>query len=117
MLKRIYANNYRCLVNAPYSLLVGLENQGFTILIDEPENHVALAEIQPWLMDLRDACGEGFPQAVLISHHPELIDYLGAESGRWIERDALGPSRVKKLPEHTDGSLSLSELIARGWTE
>lgn len=100
-----------------YALLLGLQDLGHSVFIDEPENYLALPEIQPWLMELNDACGEGFPQAVLISHHPELIDYLGPECGKWIERDPLGPARVKKLPEQIDKGLKLSEQIARGWTE
>lgn len=100
-----------------YSLLLGLKDLGHTVFLDEPENYVSLAEIQPWLMALNDACGDGFPQAVLISHHPELIDYLGRECGKWIERDPLGPTRVKKMPEQIDEDLKLSEQIARGWTE
>ena len=100
-----------------YALLLGLQDLGHSVFIDEPENYLALPEIQPWLMELNDACGEGFPQAMLISHHPELIDYLGPECGKWIERDPLGPARVKKLPEQIDKGLKLSEQIARGWTE
>ena len=52
-----------------------------------------------------------------ISHHPELIDYLGPECGKWIERDPLGPTRVKAMPEQIDEGLKLSEQVARGWTE
>ena len=100
-----------------YALLFSLQDLGHSVFIDEPENYLALPEIQPWLMELNDACGEGLPQAVLISHHPELIDYLGPECGKWIERDPLGPTRVKKLPEQIDEGLKLSEQIARGWTE
>lgn len=100
-----------------YSLLLALKDLGHTVLIDEPENYVALAEIQPWLMELNDACGEGFPQAVLISHHPELMDYLGPECGIWIERDPLGPARIKNLPGKIEENLKFSEQLARGWTE
>lgn len=98
-----------------YSILHGLRNLGNSILLDEPENYVSLAEIQPWLMELKEACEEDFAQAILISHHPELIDYLAPEYGRWIQREPLGPSRVKSLPENIDPSLKLSEHIARGW--
>lgn len=100
-----------------YTLLLSLKDLGHTVFLDEPENYVALPEIQPWLMELNTACGESFPQAVLISHHPEMIDYLGAECGKWIERDPLGPMRVKRLPERVDEGLKLSEQIARGWME
>ena len=100
-----------------YSLLLSLQDLGHTVFLDEPENYVSLPEIQPWLMELNDACGDGFPQAVLISHHPELIDYLGPECGKWIERDSLGPARVKEMPTQMDRGLKLSEQVARGWTE
>ena len=98
-----------------YSLLLGLKDMGHTVFIDEPENYVSLPEIQPWLMELNDACGEGFPQAIVISHHPEFIDYLGPENGKWIEREPLGATRLKKLPTKIDKGLKLSEQIARGW--
>ena len=100
-----------------YSLLIGLQALGHTLFIEEPENYVSLSEIQPWLMELNDACGEGFPQAVLISHHPELIDYFGPESGKWLEREPLGPTRVKNMPKQVGKGLKLSEQIARGWVE
>jgi len=100
-----------------YSLLIGVQHLGLTVFLDEPENYLALQEIQPWLMELRDVCEEGIPQAVLISHHPELIDYLGPDCGQWIERDPLGPARVKVMPARIDPGLTLSEQVARGWTE
>ncbi len=100
-----------------YSLLSGLRDPGYTLFLDEPENYVALPEIQPWLMELNDTCSDTFSQAVLISHHPELIDYLGAENGKWLERNPLGPTRIKKMPESIDKGLKLSEQIARGWFE
>lgn len=99
-----------------YCLLTGMRDLGHTVFLDEPENYLALQEIQPWLMKLNDACGEGFPQTVLISHHPELVDYLGAEWGRWLEREPLGQTRVKGMPETTEPGLKLSEIVARGWT-
>lgn len=100
-----------------YSLLSGLRDLGHTVFLDEPENYVALPEIQPWLVELRDICGDHIPQAVLISHHPELTDYLGSECGKWIERDALGPARIRNMPAKIGNGLKLSEQIARGWTE
>ena len=100
-----------------YALLFGLKNWGLTLFIDEPENYVALPEIQPWLMEIKDACGDGFPQAVFISHHPEFIDYFGPECGKWIEHEPLGPTRVKDISGDNNGSLKLSEQIARGWRE
>jgi len=46
-----------------------LQKQGFSLFIDEPDNFVALREIQPWLSRLVDECGDSIEQAVLISHH------------------------------------------------
>jgi predicted ATPase len=100
-----------------YSLLLGLKDLDHTVFLDEPENYISLPEIQPWLMELNSACGEGFPQAVLISHHPELIDYFGSDCGQWLDRDPLAPARIMKFPDRFDGGLRLSEQIARGWTE
>jgi predicted ATPase len=100
-----------------YSLIWGLQDLGLVLFLDEPENYVSLPEIQPWLMELNDACGERFPQTVLISHHPELIDYFASECGIWVDRDPLGPTRIKTMPKKLDGGIRISEQIARGWTE
>ena len=100
-----------------YSLIWGLQDSGMMLFLDEPENYVSLAEIQPWLMELKDACGESFLQSVLISHHPELIDYFASECGIWIEREPLGPTRIKPIPVKVDGGLKISEQIARGWIQ
>lgn len=100
-----------------YTLLHGLRHGGYSLFIDEPQNFLALAEIQPWLMALTDACGNGVSQAVLVSHHPELIDYLGAEAGIWLARSAGGTTMIGKKPSLPEAGLKLSEAVARGWTE
>lgn len=101
---------------AIYALVHITRGQGYTLFLDEPENYVALAEIQPWLMTLKDACGDGVPQAVICSHHPELIDYLGAERGVVLARETSGAIVARSLgpPDPTD-PLKLSETVARGW--
>jgi len=98
-----------------HTLLVYLQEMGNTLMMDEPENYVALREIQPWLMELSDVCGVKIPQIIIISHHPELIDYFGVEKSRLIVREPLGPARVKQIFNRFEDSLKLSELIARGW--
>ena len=110
-----------------YTLLCDAEGERRTLLLDEPGNYLSLDEIQPWLVELSDICGEGTVQAILISHNPELIDYLGGAYGLWMEREPLGPSRIKRLSlklengQKTEGTseraLKLSELVARGWLE
>ncbi len=102
---------------ALYSILFGLKEQGVSLFLDEPDNFITLRELQPWLSTLRDLTGEGgVEQAVLISHHPEIIDQLAIPAGRWFERDIGGPSRVSDQPRmHVEG-LKPSEAMARGWT-
>ncbi len=101
-----------------YSLFYGLESEDYTLCIDEPENFLALPEIQPWLFQLEDLCSEGKLQALLISHHPQLIDYLLASPiGYWFERQANSAVKVKPITnqESQESGLSMSELITRGW--
>jgi predicted ATPase len=101
---------------ALYALAYLTAGQGSAIFLDEPDNYVALVELQPWLVRLSDACGEAIPQVVLCSHHPELIDYLGGERGVALAREASGVTTVKRLSELELGAtMKLSEVIARGW--
>jgi hypothetical protein len=100
---------------APRMPRVGLRDEGFHLFLDEPDNYVALREIQPWLSALTDSCGEGVEQAFLISHHPEIIDHLALSSGRWFERDSNGPARVSEKPKAQVDGLKPSESVARGW--
>jgi hypothetical protein len=79
---------------------------------------LALPEIQPWLRQLYEFCDEQKLQALLISHHPALIDYLLLSPiGYWFERQTNSPVRVKKISnkEAENTGLPISELIARGW--
>ena len=103
---------------ALYALAKLTANQDCALFLDEPENCVALAEIQPWLMEIADSCGESLPQVVMCSHHPELIDYLGHENGILLSRGNGGVTRTSKLKDvSADGVLKLSELFARGWEQ
>lgn len=84
-----------------------------TLLLDEPENYVGLQLIQPWLVELADAIrDEG--QLFVISHHPEVIDYLAADHPLLFERPSGGPTRVRQDPFDRDEGLKASELVARG---
>jgi predicted ATPase len=101
-----------------YTLLHGTKSEDYTLCIDEPENFLALPEIQPWLIELYDLCSERKLQALLISHHPELINYLLASPiGYWFERQSNAPVRVKRISSEVaeNSGLPVSELIARGW--
>ena len=96
--------------------LVFLSNGGRTSLfLDEPDNYLALREIQPWLAVVAEHCGSTLEQAIVVSHHPVTIDYLAGAKGRWFYRDGNGPVRVSDQPERTVDGISLSETVARGW--
>jgi len=100
---------------ALYTLLICQPDEYFTLCIDEPENNLALPEIQPWLDLLDEMVQEEAGQALLISHHPNLINYLADNQGVWFEREHNGPVRSQRiLPSDKEG-LSLAKLIEMGW--
>ena len=103
-----------------YALICLAVGQRHTLLLDEPMNFVALREVQPWLQELSDLCGESLFQAVLCSHHPEIVDYLGSDRGRLLRRDSSGATRADRVAtvlnhDTSDPGLTLSQLFARGW--
>ncbi len=105
------------LLVALYSLLFLSGNRRVSLFIDEPDNYLSPREIQPWLAELEERCGDTLEQAVVISHHPISIDYMAGASGRWFSRDGEGPARVtdtESLKPAVDG-LTLSEMVTRGW--
>jgi predicted ATPase len=87
------------------------------LLIDEPDNFIALAEIQPWLMKLLDRVDETGGQVILVSHHPELLDQLADQGGVLLDRPGGGETRVRPFEPPRDSGLSASEIIARGWEQ
>ncbi|HSV74745.1 MAG TPA: hypothetical protein VLH79_13375 [Chthonomonadales bacterium] len=84
-----------------------------TVLIDEPDNFVGLPELQPWLLSLMELLGDD-RQAILISHHPEILNTAGGQYGLHLWRDNhTSPTRIGRLqpPE----GLSPGEAVTRGW--
>jgi len=100
---------------ALYALIKLTAGQGYTLFLDEPDNYISLAEIQPWLIEVAETCGPGITQTILCSHHPELIDYLGAEHGVLLHRESAGVTNAKPVSEVAiESPLRLSERTARG---
>ena len=104
-------------LTALYSLLHLVEGHRRSLFIDEPDNYLSLREVQPWLAQVVDACGETLEQAVVISHHPVTIDYLAGSKARWFSRDGEGPVRVGNEPKFPADGRSISEAIAQGAEE
>lgn len=99
-----------------YVLLIDIRSSSQIVFLDEPENYVGLSELQPWLQCLDEALGDA-GQLFLISHHPEVIDFLAAENPVLFERSGGGPVRVRNARFDRDGGLKASEQIARGLTD
>ena len=100
-----------------YTLLYGSRGADRSLFLDEPDNFLALREIQPWLVQAADFAGSEIPQIVLVSHHPEIIDYLGESKLRMLTRKRNGSIRVKTEFDFGGSPLKLSEIVARGWDE
>lgn len=84
-----------------------------TVFIDEPDNYVGLPELQPWVLSMRELLDDRH-QAILITHHPEILSSAGQDHGRYLWRDNhTSPTRIGPLniPE----GMSPGEAIARGW--
>jgi len=98
-----------------YALLYFTVNEHATLCIDEPDNFVALAEIQPWLLEVHDRIDDLGAQVLIASHHPELLNILAPEHGILLERDDSGPTRARPYQANLDSKLSPAEWVARGW--
>ena len=102
---------------ALYALLHGAVGADTTLCIDEPGNFLALPEIQPWLVELREKVEREGGQAIIASHHPEVINYLAAGAATRFEREGMGPVRARDLCLGSRGGLTASDQLARGWDD
>jgi len=84
-----------------------------TVIIDEPDNFVSLREIQPWLENLNDICDEENKQAIIISHHPEIVNKMARGEELLFSRREGAHVVAKPFP--TVAELSPAEVMARGW--
>ncbi len=97
-----------------YTVLEALRAGIFsTVLIDEPDNFISMREIQPWLENLNDICDEHDRQALIISHHPEIVNRMARGSELWFSRHKEAHVVVKPFPKVAE--LPPAEVMARGW--
>lgn len=97
-----------------YALLVGMQPGQGCLMLDEPELHVGLPELQPWLVEL-DTRYESAGQVFVASHNPQVVDYMAAGEAFLFERPDGGPVRVRPAPFERDAGLSASEQVAQGF--
>lgn len=102
-----------------YAALYGLfSDNDATLCVDEPENFLALPEVQPWLDRLYEMCQEETRQGLIISHHPRVLNFLAADTGIWFERsNGTGPTRNWAISLNADSLISVDQLIERGWID
>ncbi len=100
---------------ALYILLYGFIGKGFTVLFDEPDNFLSLREIQPWCISIERVLEEG-GQSIMVSHHPEVIDYMAETNVIWMMRLSSGESKIIEPPIFGENKdlLTYSEMISRG---
>jgi ABC-type molybdenum transport system ATPase subunit/photorepair protein PhrA len=98
-----------------YVILYSLKHSHDVLFVDEPDNFVSLREIQPWVLELQDVCHDVSRQAVVISHHPEVINQMVDGSEILFSRAEGGHVLTRKYPD-TNG-LTASETMARGWED
>lgn len=85
------------------------------VLLDEPDNFVALREIQPWIDKVLERVDDNNTQVLIVSHHPELLDRLAFAGGIRLDRPAGRHTRVSPFTDPAQTGLSATELVARGW--
>jgi hypothetical protein len=96
-----------------YAIVYGLVGSASVLCFDEPENFISLPEVQPWLQCVRDLVEEREGQVLLISHHPEVIDYLAADSAFRFERPSGDLARVSEWIPDPSKIMKPSEILAR----
>lgn len=101
---------------AVHALLHTVAGPGKVLVLDEPDNYLGLREIQPWLAEVaeRSLRSDG-PQVILISHHPDALNFLALEKGWRMFRDRGGPTRIERF-QPAEG-LDAAGTVARGWDQ
>ncbi|MDX2270048.1 MAG: AAA family ATPase [Bryobacter sp.] len=101
---------------ALHEVLVGELDRLRLLMVDEPENHLAIFEMQPWLSALVDKAMVSGTQLILASHHPEFIDYLAQSNGFAMSKQSTGPITITSLSDLVDPEemRKASELLAMG---
>jgi hypothetical protein len=98
-----------------YALLYFTLNEHSTVCIDEPDNFLALAEIQPWLFTIQDRINNVGGQVILASHHPEILNMLAPGCGILFERENAGPTNAHIYSADSGSGLTPADRVARGW--
>ncbi len=89
---------------------------GTTVCFDEPDNFIALGEVQPWLSKVLERTeDDSGSQVLIVSHHPELLNRMAFREGLLLDRPAGRHTRVRPFDDPSQTGLSAAELVLRGW--
>ena len=100
-----------------YAVLHFALKPGATLCFDEPDNFIALREVQPWLTKVLDRTEDDVPgaQVLIVSHHPELLNRMAFREGLLFDRPSGRHTRARRFGDPSQTGLTAAELIARGW--
>lgn len=98
-----------------HGFLLGAMDRAGLAFLDEPEVGLAPHEMQPWLAAMSAAIDEHGGQALVISHHPAIVDYLAPVRTIRFFRPGGGPARTDEVTLETTGGVSVSEWLSRPW--
>ncbi|MFO0600545.1 MAG: AAA family ATPase [Myxococcaceae bacterium] len=78
--------------------IAGVATPAHVVALDEPDNFLAPTEIQPILRRLTlETPRSGQPaQTIIVTHHPESIDYLASHVTWLFEKDTDGLARIRE---------------------
>lgn len=114
----LLSEGQKCLIALYTCLYTRAAGEGATLCVDEPENFLALPEVQPWLDAFYEQTEQAAMQGLLVSHHPRVINFLAADCGVWLERrGGVGPTRLERIASEPGAPLGIDEMIERGWID
>ena len=100
---------------ALYSILANIPN-GSTVLIDEPENFLALSELQPWLEAMNEAWEERDIQFNIISHNPRTLNWHN-KNAMILSLEGTPPKVVVERRTDDDDDPLVDKLRLMEWEE
>jgi predicted ATPase len=95
---------------ALYALFVAAKEQKRLLILDEPENYLALAEIQPWLRALEQELEDEGGQVILSSHSHTTLNLLAKGHGILLSRKN-GLTTAAPFPA---GELTPAQMVELG---
>jgi len=98
-----------------HGLRIGAFDHASVAFLDEPETGLAPHEMQPWLSQATADLNEHDGQLLVISHHPEILDYLAPAQTLRFSRPRGGRTQTKEITLETTGGTKVSEWLSRPW--